>query len=41
MTQPGLYSFPLRDFGHWLRLRADVQGSGVSVKVMIYLALKE
>lgn len=38
MTKPGVYSFPLRDFGNWLRLRADVKGT---VKVMLYLVLKE
>jgi hypothetical protein len=38
MSKPGVYSFALRDFGNWLRLRADVHGS---VKVMLYLALKE
>ena len=38
ISQAGLYSFALRDFGHWLRLRALVSGS---VRVLIYLALKE
>lgn len=37
----GLYSFPLREFGQWLRLEASVQGGSPSVKLMIYLALKE
>ena len=37
---PGLYSFPLRDFGHWLRLRGDISAGG-TVKLMIHLALKE
>ena len=41
ITKPGLYSFPLREFGHWLRLRAEVQGPNAEVKVMMYLALKE
>jgi hypothetical protein len=41
MSKPSVYSFPLRDFGNWLRLRADVQGTNPSVKVMIYLAMKE
>ncbi|HEY3837591.1 MAG TPA: hypothetical protein VGL72_13515 [Bryobacteraceae bacterium] len=41
MSQPGLYSFPLRDFGGWLRLRAQVSGEMPSIKVMIYLVLKE
>jgi hypothetical protein len=38
MTKTGVYSFPLLDFGNWLRLRADVNGT---VKVMLYLVLKE
>lgn len=41
ITSPGLYSFPLRDFGHWLRLRGELTGDGAQVKVMIHLALKE
>jgi hypothetical protein len=41
ITEPGLVSFPLRDFGHWLRLRAEYAGSGTVAKVLIYLALKE
>ncbi len=35
---PGLYSFPLRDFAHWLRLSARLEGE---VRVQILLALKE
>ena len=34
---PGLYSFPLRDFGHWLRLSAKLEGRA---RVHILLALK-
>jgi len=41
MSKAGLYSFPQRDFGNWLRLRAEVKGATPSVKVMIYLVLKE
>jgi hypothetical protein len=41
VSQPGLYSFPLRDFGHWLRLKAVLTGDSPSVKLMIQLALKE
>ena len=41
MSKPGVYSFPLRDFGNWLRLRAEVQGTKPSVNAMIYLAMKE
>lgn len=39
-TSPGLASFPLHDFGHWLRLRAELSGDRVMAKVLIYLALK-
>ncbi len=38
LSEPGLWSFPLRDFGHWLRLRCEVTGE---VKVLVHLALKE
>lgn len=41
MSAPGLYSFGLREFGHWLRLKAWVNGQEPSVKVVISLALKE
>jgi hypothetical protein len=41
VSEPGLYSFALRDFGHWLRLRAKLHGRDAMVKVMIHLALKE
>jgi hypothetical protein len=41
IDQPGLYSFPLREFGGWLRLRATLEGGSFRVKVMIHLALKE
>ena len=37
----GLYSFALGDFGHWLRLKCDLNGINPVVKVLIYLALKE
>lgn len=33
-----LISWPVRDFGNWLRIRGSVAGG--SVKVRIYLALK-
>jgi len=36
----GLYSLPLRDFGHWLRLRADFAEAETTIKALIYLALK-
>jgi len=35
---PGLYSFPLREFGHWLRLSGNLDGRA---RVQILLALKE
>jgi hypothetical protein len=37
---PGLYSFPLRDFGGWLRLCGQVRGQGASFRAIIYLVLK-
>jgi len=37
----GMQSLALRDFGHWLRLRAELAEGTTSVKVLIYLALKE
>ena len=39
LKAPGMSSFALRDFGHWLRLNATL--TGPSVKLHIYLALKE
>ena len=36
----GLYTLPLREFGHWLRLRADFAEAETTIKVLIYLALK-
>jgi hypothetical protein len=41
ITQPGVYSAPLRHFGQWLRLAGEVRGENASVKTMVYLALKE
>ena len=38
---PGLYSFPVREFGGWLRLHGDLTGAPAKTKVMIYLVLKE
>ncbi|MGI8484988.1 MAG: hypothetical protein ACR2OU_12090 [Thermomicrobiales bacterium] len=37
----GMQSLPLREFGHWLRLRGEFRGSEPRVKLLIYLALKE
>ncbi len=41
LTAPGLHSFPLSQFGQWLRLEGALSGEEASVKTMIYLALKE
>lgn len=41
MREEGLYSIKLREFGGWLRLSADLDGSDPEVKVIIYLVLKE
>jgi hypothetical protein len=41
ISRPGLSSFSLRNFGNWLRLRAEVHGVNPSIKIMVYLALKE
>lgn len=41
IDSPGLYSFPLKYFGHWLRIRCEMSGESPEVKVVIYLALKE
>ncbi len=40
-TEPGMVSCLLRGFGQWLRLRGTLAGEAPSVKVLIYLALKE
>ena len=41
LEQAGLLSFPLREFGHWLRLTLRVTGQAPSTRVIVYLALKE
>ena len=41
IEQAGLLSFPLREFGHWLRLSLRVTGPTPSARVIVYLALKE
>lgn len=41
ITEKALYSFPLREFGHWLRVRGSLDGGNASVKLLVYLALKE
>lgn len=40
-TKEGMHSLPLRDFGHWLRLRGEFRGTEPTAKLLIYLALKE
>lgn len=37
---PGLISWPVREFGQWLRIRGSVEGADRSAKVLIYLTLK-
>jgi hypothetical protein len=37
----GMWTFPLRDFGSWLRLDVRMSGTSPTAKVLIYLALKE
>lgn len=39
-TTVGLVTWPMREFGQWLRLRASVRAPGTAVKVRIYLAVK-
>jgi hypothetical protein len=41
ISQPGVYSFAMRDFGCWLRLRGILEGDRPRAKVMIHLTLKE
>jgi len=41
LAQAGLLSFPLRDYGQWLRVVVRVSGETPSARVIIYLALKE
>jgi hypothetical protein len=36
----GLHTWPVPEFGHWLRLRATVEGANASATLLIYLALK-
>ena len=39
-TRDGITSWPVAEFGHWLRVRGTTGAEGTSVKVRIYLALK-
>ncbi|PRX47164.1 hypothetical protein B0I33_106265 [Prauserella shujinwangii] len=36
-----MISWPVREFGQWLRITGSVEGDGGSAKVQIYLTLKE
>jgi len=40
LGQAGVLSFPLREFGHWLRVVTRVRGEAPSARVIVYLALK-
>jgi hypothetical protein len=39
-AEPGLVSWRVREFGHWLRVRGTLHGADPKAKVLIYLALK-
>ena len=41
MNGPGLASFALRDFGHWLRFEVTLDGPQAFARLLITLALKE
>lgn len=41
LEQPGLVSFPLREFGHWLRIVLRNPSGTPSARIIVYLALKE
>jgi len=41
LEQAGLLTFPLREFGHWLRIVLRMKGAAPSARVIVYLALKE
>jgi hypothetical protein len=41
LDHPGLVSFPVREFGHWLRIALRNIGAAPSARVIVYLALKE
>lgn len=40
VTGTGVVSWPVREFGHWLRLRGTVHGQGARFTARIYLATK-
>ncbi|NED98213.1 hypothetical protein G1H11_23205 [Phytoactinopolyspora alkaliphila] len=39
-TGVGVTSWPVREFGHWLRVRGEVDTAGAAVTARIYLAVK-
>ncbi len=41
LEQPGVLSFPVREFGHWLRVMLKIKGPAPSARVIVYLTLKE
>lgn len=41
LDKPGLLTFPVREFGHWLRVVLKMSGSQPSARVIVYLTLKE
>lgn len=41
LAQPGLLSFSVREFGHWLRVVLRNRSAAPSARVIVYLALKE
>ena len=41
VSGPGTHFVKLTNFGSWLRVAGDVQGSGAAADVVVYIALKE
>jgi hypothetical protein len=41
LAQPGVLSFSVREFGHWLRVVLRNRDAAPSARVIVYLALKE
>jgi hypothetical protein len=41
LASSGVLSFPVREFGHWLRIVLKCRGEQPSARVIVYLALKE
>jgi hypothetical protein len=40
LKEENLITWPVREFGHWMRLRVTFDGEPTTVKVLIYMALK-